>query len=41
MGDALDASEEVLFNFDALAMHTQFMQMIEDNQGTVTYFLHT
>jgi hypothetical protein len=33
MGDALDASEQALYNFDTLSMHTQFMQMIEDNQG--------
>jgi hypothetical protein len=33
MGDALDASEQAMYNFDTLSMHTQFMQMIEDNQG--------
>lgn len=33
MNDALDASEQALFNFDTLALHTQFLQMIKDNQG--------
>ena len=27
MGDALDASEQALFNFDTLSMHTHFMQV--------------
>ena len=33
MGDALDASEQALYNFDTEAMHTAFMQLIEDSQG--------
>lgn len=33
MGDALDASEQAMFNFDILAVHVAFMQSIEDNQG--------
>lgn len=33
MGDALDASEQAMYNFFTLAMHTAFMQSIEDNQG--------
>ena len=33
MGDALDASEQALYNFDTMAMHTAFMQTIRDNQG--------
>lgn len=33
MGDALDASEQAMYNFDTMAVHTAFMQSIEDNQG--------
>jgi hypothetical protein len=33
MGDALDASEQAMYNFDTTAVHTAFMQTIEDNQG--------
>ena len=33
MGDALDASEQSMFNFDTAAVHTAFMQTIVDNQG--------
>eukprot|EP00039_Didymoeca_costata_P030726 m.31059 g.31059 ORF g.31059 m.31059 type:complete len:1152 (-) comp8275_c0_seq1:33-3488(-) len=33
MGDALDASEQALYNFDTEAVHTAFMRTIEDNQG--------
>ena len=34
MGDALDASEQAMYNFDTEAMHSAFMQLIQDNQGT-------
>eukprot|EP00937_MAST-01D_sp_MAST-1D-sp2_P006108 g6108.t1 len=33
LGDALDASEQALYNFDIAAVHRAFMQTIEDNQG--------
>merc|ERR1719201_2725694 len=33
MADALDASEESLFNFDMWAVHKAFLQLIEDEQG--------
>lgn len=33
MGDALDASEEALYNFGMLPVHTAFFQTIVDNQG--------
>ena len=33
MGDLLDASEQAMYNFDTRAMHSAFMQTIEDNQG--------
>jgi hypothetical protein len=33
MGDALDASEQSMFNFDTAAVHAAFMQTIVDNQG--------
>jgi alpha-L-rhamnosidase len=33
MGDALDGSEQALFNFDIAAVHSAFMQTVEDNQG--------
>ena len=33
MGDALDASEQSMFNFDTSAVYTAFMQTIVDNQG--------
>ena len=32
MGDALDASEQAMYNFDTQAMHSAFIQTIEDNQ---------
>lgn len=32
-GDALDASEEVLYNFNTLAVHENFMKLIDENQG--------
>ena len=31
--DALDASEQALYNYDIAAVHRAFMQTIEDNQG--------
>merc|ERR1712151_161424 len=33
MGDALDASEQALYNFDMRAVHESFMQTVADNQG--------
>ena len=33
MGDALDASEQAMYNFDTLAMHTAFMLSVAENQG--------
>eukprot|EP00937_MAST-01D_sp_MAST-1D-sp2_P002408 g2408.t1 len=33
MGDALDASEQALYNFDMAAVYRAFMQTIEDDQG--------
>jgi alpha-L-rhamnosidase len=33
MGDALDASEQAMFNFDTEAVHEAFIQGILDNQG--------
>eukprot|EP00035_Acanthoeca_spectabilis_P001493 m.80571 g.80571 ORF g.80571 m.80571 type:complete len:886 (-) comp10914_c0_seq1:148-2805(-) len=33
MGDALDASEEALYNFGMLPVHTAFFQTMVDNQG--------
>jgi hypothetical protein len=33
MGDALDGSEQALYNFGIAAVHSAFMQTIEDNQG--------
>ena len=32
-GDALDASEEVLYNFNTLAVHENFMKLVNENQG--------
>lgn len=34
MGDALDASEQALYNFEMDPVYGAFMQLIEDNQGT-------
>lgn len=34
MGDALDASEECMYNFDSRTVHEAFMQTIQDNQGS-------
>ena len=34
MGDALDASEQALMNFEVSTVHDAFLQAIEDNQGT-------
>eukprot|EP01047_Picozoa_sp_COSAG01_P021425 COSAG01_NODE_1242_length_11084_cov_178.815112_2_plen_282_part_00 len=36
MGDALDASEEALYNFGMLPVHTAFFQTIVDNQGPIS-----
>lgn len=33
MGDALDASEQALYNFDIAPVHQAFLQTIEDNQN--------
>ena len=33
MGDALDASEQALYNFQIGPVHDAFLQTIEDNQG--------
>ena len=33
MGDALDASEQALYNFDMGPVHDAFIQTVEDNQG--------
>jgi alpha-L-rhamnosidase len=33
MGDALDASEEALYNFNTMAVHENFMKLIDENQG--------
>lgn len=34
MGDALDASEQAMYNFDTRAVHAAFLQTIQDNQGS-------
>lgn len=36
MGDALDASEQALYNFQIDPVHEAFFQTIEDNQDPVT-----
>ena len=33
MGDALDASEQSMYNFDTMAVHHAFQQVVQDNQG--------
>lgn len=33
MGDALDASEQAMYNFDMFAVHTAFLQLVEQSQG--------
>jgi alpha-L-rhamnosidase len=33
LGDALDASEQALYNFNTLAVHTNFLSLIEESQG--------
>ena len=33
MGDALDASEQAMYNFDTMAVHHAFQQVVQDNQG--------
>ena len=33
LGDALDASEEAMYNFDMEAVHAAFLRLIDDNQG--------
>ena len=33
LGDALDAAEQALYNFEMRAVHEAFLQTIEDNQG--------
>ena len=33
MGDALDASEQALYNFNTLAVHTAFLSTVVNNQG--------
>jgi alpha-L-rhamnosidase len=34
MGDALDGSEQAMFNFDTEAVHEAFLQVVLDNQGS-------
>ena len=36
MGDALDASEQAIMNFEVSPVYEAFMQIIEDNQNTLT-----
>ena len=36
MGDALDASEQALYNFEMNPVHEAFFQTIEDNQDPKT-----
>lgn len=36
MGDALDGSEQALYNFEMGPVHEAFMQVIEDNQNPQT-----
>lgn len=36
MGDALDASEQALYNFEVGPVHEAFFQTIEDNQNPFT-----
>ena len=36
LGDALDASEQALYNFEMDPVHEAFLQTIEDNQDPMT-----
>ena len=36
MGDALDGSEQALYNFEMDPVHEAFMQVVEDNQNPTT-----